>query len=111
MKGGLRFVWKLDHTLVLWAAASSWAMKNTLVFGKIHLSLFCRVQSFSRRILCLLSEEVCVLSAAGTAAIVKLQPSDIDSLIACKDLDPKRENVKLDVQYRSSTIPYLPNYY
>ena len=48
----------------------------------------------------MISEEVCVLSAAGTAAIVKLQPSEMDSsMISNKDIDFKRDNLKSDVNF------------
>lgn len=40
----------------------------------------------------LISEEVCVLSASGTAAVVKLQP-DVDF----RDTDHKRESSKTEV--------------
>ena len=40
------------------------------------------------------SEEVCVLSASGTAAIVKLQPNDPAD---AKELDHKRDNARTDV--------------
>lgn len=40
------------------------------------------------------SEEVCVLSASGTAAVVKLQP-DVD----LKDGDHKREGAKVEVYF------------
>ena len=41
----------------------------------------------------MLSEEVCVLSAAGTAAIVKLQPTDAD----VKETEHKRDANRVDV--------------
>ena len=48
----------------------------------------------------MVSEEVCVLSAAGTAAIVKLQSSEMDSsMISNKDVDFKRDNLKSDVKH------------
>jgi len=53
-------------------------------------------------------EEVCVLSAAGTAAIVKLQSSEMDSsMISNKDVDFKRDNLKSDGHHRlSSSHPH-----
>lgn len=41
-----------------------------------------------------------MLSASGTAAIVKLQQSEMDSsMISNKDVDFKRDNLKSDVNF------------
>lgn len=59
----------------------------------------------------MISEEVCVLSAAGTAAIVKLQPSEMDSsMISNKDIDFKRDNLKSDVNFAWITHQGFKNY-
>lgn len=63
--------WKLDHTLVPWVAMWYWVIQKAPPYRKFQVTPISNCKSLIS--LLIFREDVCVLSATGTAAIINLQ--------------------------------------